>query len=219
VLDPYTDVMTTTSTTVLTLSDEARDIVSTALSQEPDHDALCLVVEIRGVNLKGYDYDLYFQPVSELPEGSSVEGDDGLRVAVPANSVDRLRGARLEIEDGGLVLVNPNAPSAEERAPGIPTDVLDKGIDGAIASRVVAVLEESVNPAIASHGGRADLVAMDEETFVAYLALSGGCQGCAMSRATLAQGIEVQLREEIPELTGVVDVTDHASGTTPYYSR
>ena len=53
---------------------------------------------------------------------------------------------------------------------------------------------------------------------VAYLALSGGCQGCAMSRATLANGIEVQLREEIPELTGVVDVTDHASGATPYYA-
>jgi Fe/S biogenesis protein NfuA len=211
--------MTTTSTTVLTLSDEARDVVVGALAQEADHDSLCLVVEIRGITARGYDYDLYFQPVDELPEGASLDVGDSIRIAVPEASIERLRGARLEIEDGGLVLVNPNAPPATELAPGIPTEILDKGIDGDFARRVVAVLEASVNPAIAGHGGRADLVAMDEDAVVAYLALSGGCQGCAMSRATLAQGIEVQLRDEIPELTGVVDVTDHASGATPYYAR
>jgi Fe/S biogenesis protein NfuA len=84
---------------------------------------------------------------------------------------------------------------------------------------VVAVLESQVNPSIASHGGRADLVAMDETEKVAYLALSGGCQGCAMSRMTLSQGIETSLREAIPEITGVVDVTYHASGDSPYYAR
>jgi len=47
------------------------------------------------------------------------------------------------------------------------------------------------------------------------LKLSGGCQGCAMSRLTLSQGIETQLIEAIPELTGVIDVTDHASGEIP----
>ena len=57
-----------------------------------------------------------------------------------------------------------------------------------------------VNPSIASHGGRADLVALDEEGGVAYLRLSGGCQGCAMSRMTLTQGIEMALRDEVPEV-------------------
>ena len=84
---------------------------------------------------------------------------------------------------------------------------------------MIAVLEAQVNPSIASHGGRADLVAMDESEKVVYLALSGGCQGCAMSRMTLSQGIETSLREAIPEITGVVDVTDHASGDSPYYAR
>lgn len=185
---------------------------------EPDAEALCLVVEVRGVTARGYDYDLYFQPIAELPDGAALDASAGLAVAVPAASVDRLRGAKLEVEDGGLVLVNPNAPTLAERAPGVPADVLAAGIEGDVAQRVVKVLETSVNPAIASHGGRADLIALDEAEMVAYLALSGGCQGCAMSRATLANGIEVQLREEIPELTGVVDVTDHASGATPYYA-
>ncbi|HLK46002.1 MAG TPA: NifU family protein [Acidimicrobiales bacterium] len=211
--------MTTTSTAVLSVKDEALAMVREALDQEPDKDALALVVEVRGVTATGFDYDLYFQPVAELPEGASVDDASGLTIAVPAPSVDRLRGATLDLEDGGLILVNPNTPSLAERNPGVPPELLERGIDGELAQRVVAVLETSVNPAIASHGGRADLVAMDDDKLVAYLALSGGCQGCAMSRATLANGIEVQLREEIPELTGVVDVTDHASGATPYYAR
>jgi len=210
--------MTDTTVAVLTISEEAREVVTSARAAEPDADRLALVVEVRGANLRGYDYDLFFQPIDELAEDTAVDHSAGLPVAVPAASADKLRGARLEIEDGGLVLVNPNAPSAAERAPGIPTEVLDAGLDGPIATRVTEILESSVNPAIASHGGRADLVAMDEAGLVAYLALSGGCQGCAMSRATLANGIEVSLREAIPELVGVVDVTDHASGATPYYA-
>ena len=76
-----------------------------------------------------------------------------------------------------------------------------------------------MNPSIASHGGRADLVAMDENEAVVYLALSGGCQGCAMSRMTLTQGIEVTLRDQVPQLTAIVDVTDHAVGENPFYSN
>jgi Fe/S biogenesis protein NfuA len=82
----------------------------------------------------------------------------------------------------------------------------------------MAVLEQSVNPAIASHGGRADLVALNDEDGTAYLRLSGGCQGCAMSQMTLRQGIETTLHEEVPELTKILDVTDHGSGENPFYS-
>jgi Fe/S biogenesis protein NfuA len=60
---------------------------------------------------------------------------------------------------------------------------------------------------------------MDEEKKVAYIKMSGGCQGCAMSRMTLSQGIETTLREAIPQLTQVLDVTDHASGVNPFYSN
>jgi Fe/S biogenesis protein NfuA len=77
------------------------------------------------------------------------------------------------------------------------------------------VLETQINPAIASHGGRADLVAVEEG--VAYLRLSGGCQGCGMAAVTLGQGIEVAILDAVPEIERVVDVTDHASGTNPYF--
>ncbi len=77
------------------------------------------------------------------------------------------------------------------------------------------VLAQQVNPAIASHGGGAELVSIDGS--IAYLRLYGGCQGCGLAQVTLKQGIEKILLESIDELTQVIDVTDHASGEDPYY--
>ena len=80
-----------------------------------------------------------------------------------------------------------------------------------------SVLESQVNPAIASHGGMISLVGVDDTEV--YVEMSGGCQGCALSRMTLRQGVERMLREAIPELTAVHDVTDHASGENPFFSQ
>ena len=193
-------------------------MVREAMSQEPDPDRLALWLEVRGVQHAQFVYDLYFQAAADAAEEDWVVDDGEITVVVPEPSVDRLRGARLEWSsegEGGLVLVNPNAPEPEEL--GVPAEVMAAGLDGLLGSRVRAVLDQAVNPSIASHGGRADLVAIDESGGVAYLRLSGGCQGCAMSRMTLTQGIEAALREEVPDLTRVVDVTDHAGGDNPYY--
>jgi Fe/S biogenesis protein NfuA len=203
---------------VVTLTPEARRVVREALLEEPDPDRLALWLEVRGVQQAQFVYDLYFQAAADAGEGDSVVDDGELTVVVPKSSIDRLRGARLEWNsegEGGLVLVNPNVPGPEEL--GVPAEVMASGLDGPLGRQVAAVLEQAVNPSIAAHGGRADLVAMDESGGVAYLRLSGGCQGCAMSRMTLTQGIEAALREEVPELTRVVDVTDHAGGANPYY--
>ncbi len=189
-----------------------------ALGQEPDPERLGLWLEVRGEQHGEFVYDLYFQGVADAGSDDAVVQSEDLTVVVPAASVDKLRGARLEWSEdgeGGLVLVNPNTP--EPATTGVPPEVLEAGIDGPLASKVAEVLQEMVNPSIASHGGRADLVAMDDQEGVAYLRLSGGCQGCAMSRMTLTQGIEVALRDEIPEVTRVVDVTDHTGGANPYY--
>lgn len=203
---------------VVTLTPEARQVVHEALSQEPDPDRLALWLEVRGVQHAQFAYDLYFQPAADAGDGDSVDVDGEVTVVVPKASIDQLRGARLEWNtegEGGLVLVNPNLPAPEDL--GVPAEVMAAGLDGPLGSRVSAVLQEAVNPSIAAHGGRADLVAMDESGGVAYLRLSGGCQGCAMSRMTLTQGIEAALKEEVPQVTRVVDVTDHGGGENPYY--
>lgn len=82
--------------------------------------------------------------------------------------------------------------------------------------RVRAVLNAEVNPGLAQHGGKAELVAVRDG--VAEILLSGGCQGCGAAKMTLSLGIEQTLRAKIPELQGVRDVTDHAAGEKPYYS-
>ena len=206
---------------VLALTDEARNVVIDALNNEAPSETLALWVEVTGTRGAGYSYDLYFSELNLAPEDAAIGRDGDVTIVVPAASVDRLRGSRLEFANeggGGLVLVNPNSPTPEEINPGLPPEILELGVTGPLGSVALVVLEEQVNPSIASHGGRADLVAMNEETKTAYIKLSGGCQGCSMSRLTLSQGIETMLREAIPELASVLDVTDHASGENPFYS-
>ena len=87
--------------------------------------------------------------------------------------------------------------------------------DDAVKERVKKVIEEMINPAIAGHGGFVDVLDVKEN--VVYLMLGGGCQGCGMVNVTLKHGIESTLKEEIPQIAGVIDQTDHAGGTNPYY--
>lgn len=215
--------MTTVETfEILSLTDEARNVVTDALHNEEQSAGLALFVEVTGTRGAGYSYDLYFSDRADAPEGAAIGNDGGVTIVVPEQSIERLRGSRLEFASeggGGLVLVNPNVPTPEEVNPGVPANILALGIDGPLATMAVEVLESSINPSIASHGGRADLVALDEGQRIAYVKLSGGCQGCAMSRMTLSQGIETSLREAIPSLESVVDVTDHASGENPFYAK
>lgn len=196
---------------VLTITEPALGVVFEARSQEPDAERLALWVEVTGANDGAFSYDIYFQAAADAGPDDSRSDQAGLPVVVPAASVDQLRGARLDWSDdgeGGLVILNPNSPPKPMTAPA--GDLSDP-----LAQRVLEVLDTQVNPSIAAHGGRADLVSVDAGT--AYLRLSGGCQGCGLAQVTLSQGIEVALREEIPELVGVVDVTDHAGGSNPYF--
>lgn len=85
-----------------------------------------------------------------------------------------------------------------------------------IAPTVERLLEDHINPALASHGGFARLVRVDERDV--FLEMGGGCQGCAASQATLRHGIESAIRQVAPQVRNVVDVTDHAAGDNPYYA-
>jgi Fe-S cluster biogenesis protein NfuA len=88
--------------------------------------------------------------------------------------------------------------------------------DRMIREKVQTILDEEINPAVASHGGHVELIDVDDATV--YVQLGGGCQGCGMANVTLKQGIEAAIRQQVPEVTAIYDTTDHASGTNPYYS-
>jgi Fe/S biogenesis protein NfuA len=76
-------------------------------------------------------------------------------------------------------------------------------------------LDSQINPAVARHGGFVQLMDVKDKTV--YVLLGGGCQGCGMVDVTLKQGIEVLIKEALPEIEQVVDTTDHAGGTNPFY--
>ncbi|MCL4312532.1 MAG: NifU family protein [Actinobacteria bacterium] len=212
------DVDSPEKTTVMTVSPAAAEMVMTALAEEPDAANLGLWVEVAGISQGHYTYDLYFQAVSDADSSDVIEQlEDNLALVIPRSSVDKLRGARLDVsgsgEEAGMVIINPNTPLNSDVS-GLK-ELLDVGdLDNDLAHRVQAVLDERVNPAIAAHGGYASLVGVRETTV--YLQLEGGCQGCGLARMTLSQGIEVAIKEAVPDIEEVVDVTDHARGTHPY---
>ena len=94
------------------------------------------------------------------------------------------------------------------------------GEDASVEERINYVLQSEINPNLASHGGNVQLVELLEEEGVgltAVLKFGGGCQGCSAVDMTLRQGVEVQLKQQIPELMQVVDETDHTRTENAYY--
>ncbi len=196
---------------VLTVTEEALAKILEIREGEDDPATLGLRVEVVGQQGPEYAYDLGFEAVDAAAEGDHVSQQGELTVVIPENSVDQLRGATLDLPrnegQGGLVIRNPNRPN--------PLLGANIELTGDIAEKVQQLLAESINPSLASHGGFAALVGV-EDTKV-FLSMGGGCQGCALSAATLREGIQVAIKEAIPEVTEIIDVTDHDAGENPFY--
>jgi Fe/S biogenesis protein NfuA len=197
----------------MTVTDAAVEKAVMVRARETEPERYALWVEVVGVQGGEFAYDLSLQPLEEAPGDAHVADLGPISLVIPAGSVELLRGATLDrqgdLATGGLVIHNRTPPSP---AMGVPATA---DLSGDVAQRLMQVLDQQINPAIASHGGSAELVAVEDDT--AYLRLGGGCVGCGMVSVTLRQGIELALREAVPVITRVIDVTDHASGTNPYY--
>ncbi len=199
---------------LITLTDPAIEMVLDVRSSENDHESLALWIEVSGSKDDAFTYEIYFQPAVQASRDDWVDEFEELVVVVPYESMLRLAGSTMDVRDGGLVIDNPNTPpKPRQSSPSISGPPPD--LSGDVAQRVLQVLDVQINPSIAAHGGHAELVAVEGSS--AYLRLSGGCAGCGMAAVTLSQGIEVAIFDAVPEITEVVDVTDHASGTNPYY--
>jgi len=85
-----------------------------------------------------------------------------------------------------------------------------------LKTRVQEIIDSMINPAVAGHGGFVQLMEVKDNKV--YIQMGGGCQGCGAADVTLKAGIERLIKEEIPEIEEVLDSTDHASGTNPYYT-
>jgi len=139
---------------------------------------------------------------------------DGIRVFLNLDTSNLLSGAVIDwVEENGSSGFRVDDPKARPAPVYEPTELR---ISGPLAERVQRVIDEVINPGIAAHGGHVELVDVSDEAL--YIRMGGGCQGCAASQATLRMGIERMVREQVPEIQSIIDVTDHEAGVSPYYS-
>lgn len=184
------------------LTDKAVRKVREFAEAHPEAAGKHLRIYLQGGSRASWEYGFTF----DTPHpGDEVLSQGGLELIVDRMSLLYMEGSEVDfVEDvrgSGFVVENPNLPPL---------------LRDPIAARIQKVLEERINPGVASHGGQVSLI--DYEDGRVYLKLGGGCQGCGMADVTLRQGIEVILKEEVPEVQEILDTTDHASGSNPYYS-
>jgi Fe/S biogenesis protein NfuA len=158
--------------------------------------ALRIILQGRGP--RGFQYGMTFAGPEEQTSDDVVVDAGMFNVVIEAGVLERVRGATVDYSDDGFEIENPNPAWDDPRA-----------------QTVQELLDSQINPAVAKHGGFVQLMDVQEDTV--YLLLGGGCQGCGMVDVTLKQGIEVLIKEALPEIQHVVDTTDHAGGTNPYY--
>ena len=161
-----------------------------------------LRIAIVGRSSAGFTYDM------QLLEEGDAEADDVIvnvgdfPVVIDAESAPHMRDVIIdyveELQQSGFRIGNPNPVWADPKAMAIQE-----------------LLDTQINPAVASHGGHIELVDVHDD--IVYIRFGGGCQGCGMVSVTLNQGVEQAIHEAFPEIREIVDVTDHAAGTNPYY--
>ena len=196
---------------VFTVTPDAIARILELREQEDDPTGLALRVEVTGTAGVEYAYDLTFDPIAEADDADAQYRQGDLPVIVPVGSIEQLTGATLDVPAGGgagLVLRNPNRPD--------PLSGKHLELTGTVAEQVQQLLAEQINPALAAHGGFAELKGVEDDKV--YVTMGGGCQGCAVSAMTLRDGISRSIKEAIPEVTEVIDTTDHDAGENPFYT-
>ena len=192
---------------MLNFTEKAREMVR-AYMEQSEGELQALRIHVTGGSPVAPSFDLSLVGSNDRhPDDVEVDAG-GFPVLLDPSSAERLEGAQVDfvqrVNESGFE-ITPASPAVAVEAP-----------RGAIADKVQSVLDQQVNPGIASHGGQINLV--DVKDTEIYMEMTGGCQGCAMSRMTLRQGVERMIRQAVPEVTAIHDVTDHAAGENPYFS-
>lgn len=188
---------------LITITPAAREKIDgvKAFNSFPD-----AVLRLRVIGREGprFLYEIVLEDPADRTDADLYFELDGLGVAVDPMSLTDLSGATIDLDPavtgGGLRVDNPN-----------------EGWKDPLAQAVQEVLDRQINPGVGSHGGMVTLVEVRDGT--AYMRFGGGCQGCAAVNVTLKQGVETAVRDAVPAIEAIVDVTDHDAGVNPYYTH
>ena len=197
--DSYEALFSNADATYLTITSDAHKKIDDELQNSDELKAVQIIIEPTSPLKAIYRPELV---ISAL-EGSIKLEVDGVEIFTERKTASYLEGTIIEINDEGhLEVRNPNLSISK--------------LNGSLEEQIQLMLDEQVNPMLASHGGNVMLEGIKDSS--AYVRFGGGCQGCSMIDTTVKQGVEVMLKEAIPELVGVYDVTDHSEGESPFFT-
>lgn len=186
---------------MINISEAAKSKILDAMQAEEAHGKV-LRFAVVGRGPMGFRYALGFVPKEDCGPDDTMLDFDSFQMCVDANSSPKLEGVSLDYFEEefrqGFSIENPNP---------LWSDPLSQSVQ--------EVIDTKINPGIASHRGYVTLLDVKDGT--AFIQFGGGCQGCGMVDVTLKQGVEVTIREAVPEIVQVLDTTDHAEGTNPYF--
>jgi len=202
---------------MIQITEIAKKRVETLMNEQiTKHDKVIqgLRLTVKGM-IPNVEYALSFVESGKEEAGDISVEAEGIKVYMELKNAKFLEDVSIDfiqtLEQNGFKVENPKVIASKSTMPDTPAD-----LDSPEAKAVQNVLDTEINPGVASHGGFISLV--DVKDSIAYIRLGGGCQGCGMADVTLKQGVVVAIQKAVPEITQVLDVTDHAGGSNPYYS-
>ena len=197
--DSYEALYSNVDASYLTITDSARKQINNELQSAEELKGVQVLVEPTSPLKANYRIELVKSPLE-----SSIQFEvDGVKVFSEHKNASFLEGTIIEInEEGKLEARNPQLSISK--------------LSGSLEDQIQLTLDEQVNPMLAAHGGNVILEGIKDNA--AYVRFGGGCQGCSMIDTTVKQGVEVMLKEAIPELVGVFDITDHSEGESPFFT-
>jgi Fe/S biogenesis protein NfuA len=161
------------------------------------------------------EYSLAFVEAGKKDPADTMVEADGVKIYMESKHVSFLEDVKIDfvnsLQQSGFKVENPKVVTSKPSAPSVEANLTTPE-----AKAVQKVLDTEINPAVAGHGGYISLVDVKDQ--IAYIKLGGGCQGCGMADVTLKQGVVVAIKKAIPEIKEVLDVTDHAGGSNPYFT-
>ncbi|MCB2179681.1 NifU family protein [bacterium] len=199
---------------IIELTQPAIDKVAELMaSRNKGPQAVRVLVHLGGPS--GGQSEFTFVPITDKKDDDTVLDMGPFPLFLDPQAADALQGAKVDFDEERyssgfhIEYKNPLESYLSSRRK-------DWG-DDPIANRVQQVVDQQVNPGVAGHGGW--VVLLDVKDGTAFIEMGGGCRGCAISQMTLKQGIEKIITQEVPEITQVLDTTDHSEGENPYYTE
>ncbi|HUS84091.1 MAG TPA: iron-sulfur cluster assembly accessory protein [Anaerolineales bacterium] len=182
---------------------ETAEKVIKDLLQDESKSGMSLRMQILGRGPGGFQYAVRFVPEEEQSADDEAVQFDGFKVLIDPETVPNIKDSMLDYKEDdfqrGFLIENPNPVWKDSTA-----------------QAVQELLDTKINPGLASHGGFVAMLDYKDDT--AYIAFGGGCQGCGLVDVTLKEGVEVAIREALPQVKKVIDTTNHGSGTNPFYN-